>query len=162
MNDAQAKEFLKTLRQELRTEHFMIIGILGCEHHFPFAYTVGMSRTLGFELYMIGLDNPQYTEVFLNRVGERLLEEPIPDLELINGIASVPFRLKTYPFNPEELGPLITAMDLTPPSIRVLEWPDKHGRWPGDFAYSAECPQTPLCIGRTTATNRQTGKPCDH
>ena len=124
--------------RELIAKHGHMVQVVGAEATMPaYAYTAGLTTTFGFELVIFGMSFDMAT-MFLNGVAKRLKEAPVGDGADITGVANVPLRLQTFRFDPDEhrLG-VALRLGYTPNHIRIVQWPDKAGAYPGSPAYRA-------------------------
>lgn len=135
----QNSAYLGRCRQIIRTQGHMVQGVLADP---PFNYSIGLSSILGCELAVFGLP-VELGASFLNQVAARLKVGPIEDGTPIEGIASVPLRLVTRPWQPEpfEMG-MVSAHGFEPNVLRILQWPDTNGAFPCDAGYTNSCKQT--------------------
>lgn len=134
----------------LIAQHGFIVQCVGAESGDGYAYTVGLTGTLGCELITIGLPLGTANAV-LNTLAARLVSGLIPDGEDIHEIASgLPVRLQTYAvmdpargIDRSTLVALSRRLGYPVSHIRQLVWPDRHGRFPGEDGYTHPNPQSP-------------------
>jgi hypothetical protein len=126
---------LDRCRALIRQHGYMVQSFLGDESTPSWSYTVGLTRLLGFDLVVFGLPADVAT-LMLNRLVSRLKAVPIQDLEPISELANFPLRLISHD-GQVTLG-VADALGLTPTRLRILQWPDTQGRYPGEAGYA--CP----------------------
>lgn len=134
-DDRSRANYLDRCRDLIARNGHMIQGVLPTAQTPGWAYTVGLSAERGFELLMFGLDM-SISGPFINAIARRLGEAPIRDGQLIEGVANMPLRLQTLPFDPDRC-PLSVAVSLgyRPGHVRIIQWPDVEGHFPGDPKY---------------------------
>lgn len=132
--------YLDRCRELIAKHGHMIQSILPSENSPSWSYTIGLARTLGFEIVVFGLPQDVASSL-LNPLAERLRAQPIHDGEPIERIANTPLRLLTCAGTASQLR-VATALGMAPERVRVLQWPDTAGRFPGDPGYSIPLTQT--------------------
>lgn len=132
--------YLDRCRELIATHGHMVQPILPIDNSPGWSYTVGLTSTLGFELVVFGL--PQdVAGSLINPLADRLRSRRIEDGELIERIASTPLRLVTHSGATTQLG-VAAALGIVPEVVRILQWPDTAGRFPGDPGYAFPLSQT--------------------
>ena len=112
----------------------------------PYAYTVGLTRPLGFELLMYGVVG-DLAFMLLNNAADALNRQCYEDGEDISKVIeshSVRLRSLLVGSNPDLMWRLsmIWSFGFSPDRIRVVTWKDEAGRFPGEPGYSHEVKQT--------------------
>lgn len=127
--------YLEQCRDRIRTYGFVIqqAGSNG------WAYTIGLSSTLGYELACVGLP-PEVTFPVINNLAAFLRGKDVPDDQPIAEVANQPVVLRTISLNEEpEIGVLLgvaRALEMVPSNLRQMFWPDPSGHFPGSAEYS--------------------------
>lgn len=117
-----------------------------------YTYTAGLTRSLGYELIVVGLDSKSATHL-LTVVGNHLQNQHVDDRVGINGIASRTVMLLTHAIR-DASGtrsmapalPLIYGVDLAPMQIRQICWPDAGGKFPWDAGFDQSYQPAPLVL----------------
>lgn len=130
-------------------QHGHVVVAVGNSPQEYFAYTVGLTPTLGCELLTSGLPQSTATSL-LNDLAAMLARRLVPDEENIHDVAKgLPLRLQTHavtdPTRGIDRGKLVSvALRLGYPVrfIRQVVWPDPEGRFPGESGYSHPHPQS--------------------
>jgi hypothetical protein len=99
-----------------------------------FAYTVGLTPVLGYELCVTGLP-AQAAHPILNMLAAVLKRGEVQDGVDLTQIANMPCRLLTQPAGKLQMG-VASSLGYHPPTIRQLIWPDQQGHFPDDPAYT--------------------------
>ncbi|MFG2987585.1 DUF4262 domain-containing protein [Streptomyces sp. NPDC048258] len=104
----------------------------------PFSYTVGLHESHGYELVMVGIDNPTMDGV-LHALVERFTDSagPAPDL-LLEGLLPHGYLLRMRPVQSPEPFSILRAVygaAVCPPFWQAV-WPDPESRFPGDAGYA--------------------------
>lgn len=110
-----------------------------------YSYSVGLTTDLGFELLTFGLQG-EHATIMLNAMATQLRKATISDGIDVHRIANTPLRLQTVTTEDDshllQKFNAIRAMGFAPTSIRIVQWPDVDGRFPGHPLYSSLVSQT--------------------
>lgn len=117
---------------------YIVQPVLGDGRSAPYSYTVGLHETRGYELVMVGLDNPTMNGL-LHSLVERFDESSGPDPDVfLEGLLRRGFRLRMQPVASLEPFSILRAVygaAVSPPFWQAV-WPDPGGRFPGDAGYA--------------------------
>lgn len=117
-------------------EHgWMIQGVFPTEHYpgVEFAYTVGLAAAGLPELVISGLPL-NLVGTLLNDAAQHTLTTELHPGDVLDGIASVPFRVIDAPAAEVNLSRRFYGAD----KVRALQllWPDDQGNYPGDEGWT--------------------------
>lgn len=129
------KESYKQQCLQVIKKHGRLIQQVGVS---GWAYTVGLTKSLGYELICTGLP-PQVSHSVLNQLADKLSAAPVADDQPITELTNMPVILRTIDLaTSPDLHILITTAHLVgmpPTKLRHLIWPDPAGNFPGSPDY---------------------------
>jgi len=147
------EEYDQDCRKRIETFGFMIQQVGGN----GWAYTIGLTPTLGYELVCVGLP-PEVTYPVLNDLAAQLKASEVPDEQPIPEISNMPVILRTINLDeaPEVNVLLGTArrLNMAPTKLRQMLWPDPQGHFPGSAEYAFPIPQDLRAIAAEEVRNR--------
>ena len=133
-------DFEQDCRKIIETYGHMVQQVGGS----GWAYTIGLTSTLGYELICVGLP-PQVAEPVLNDLAAMLKGAEIPDEQAIAEISNMPVILRTIDLaETPDVGILIgiaRRLNIVPTKLRQMLWPDPAGNYPGSPDYNIPIPQ---------------------
>lgn len=132
--------YLARCRDLIRRHGYMVQPVISDGFTPNWSYTVGLSKSMSFDLVVFGLP-ADVASALLNPLVKRLQEAPIDDFEPITKLANFPMRLVPHEGPVTELR-VANGLGLTPDKVRFLQWPDTAGRFPGEPSYAFLLTQT--------------------
>lgn len=133
-------DFEQDCRKIIETYGHMVQQVGGS----GWAYTIGLTPTLGYELICVGLPL-QVTQPLLNDLAAMLKSSEIPDEQAIADISNMPVILRTIDLaETPNVGILINVarrLNIVPTKLRQMVWPDPAGNYPGSPNYNFPIPQ---------------------
>lgn len=116
----------------------------------PYAYTIGLTPLMGFELVTVGSDFDT-SRIVLNETAHRLLTDgPVADGERLKGESCTDLRLARLPLlrHVGELMHVLPRLGYFPPLLRQVLVADAQGRFPDDRGYVSSLQDIDGCVQR--------------
>lgn len=148
MHDEALATYLDECRA-LVARHVFMVNVCA-QAPLPYAYTIGLTPLMGFELVTVGSDFDT-SRIVLNETAHRLLsDESIQDGERLKGEASTDLRLAPLAlmWHVAFLVHLLPRLEYYPQSLRQVFVADAQGRFPGDRGYVGPLQDIDGCVHR--------------
>ncbi|MEU6350148.1 DUF4262 domain-containing protein [Streptomyces sp. NPDC047072] len=134
----QLAAYVLRARQLIAKHGYTVQPVVTDGRSAPYSYTVGLHTTHGYELVMVGIDNPVMNGV-LHALVERFTGSAGPDPdERLDGLLANGYQLRMAPVPSLEPFSLLRAVygpDACPPFWQAI-WPDPAGHFPDEAGYS--------------------------
>jgi len=145
--DNPLESYLERCRDLIARHGHFVQSVAGSASTPAWSYSVGLTTVLGFEVVILGL--PMDTAgALINALAAKLKQCAIADGADLHGLANMPLRLMTVRAGQCELT-IARRLGYVPTHVRIIQWPDPKGRFPGETGYSSLLTQTFLDIAST-------------
>lgn len=148
MYDTTIDSHLDACRELLTRETFMVN--LCAQAPTPYAYTIGLTAVLGYELVCVGQEE-RASSIILNETAMRLLEQStLPDATRITSDRCTDVKLAPLYIDRArgELFHVLPKLGFHPPLLRHVIVSTSTGRFPGDAGYDGPLQDIDACIER--------------